>query len=298
MSEAGIWFPACGIHGLNDLLAARVKAAGGEIRLSAPVQEILIGKGKAIGVRTEGGAEYAAGWVVSNADAKTTLLGLLAPGTLPEDFRRAVAATPYTGSELRVYLGVDPRRIDFGRMTADRVGFRATALLAGGQPADPEDFTAREIDVSLWSDNAPALAPHGRASVILGAGFAYDHFARFRTGPRKRTADYAGYKMRLARKLVKAAEGLLPGLASAIEVMEAATPLTYEDWGYRHRGAIAGWTWSADFGNALGIRLLVETPVPRLLLAGIFAAADLFLGGVPTSMHTARLAADRIMGES
>jgi phytoene dehydrogenase-like protein len=183
-------------------------------------------------------------------------------------------------------------------MTADRVGFRAAGPVAGGQPALPKDFAAREIDVCLWSENAPALAPRGRASVILGAGFAYDHFACFRTGPRRRTPDYAGYKMQLARKLVETAEGLLPGLASAVEVMEAATPLTYEDWGHRHRGAIAGWTWSADFGNALGQKLLVETPVPRLLLAGIFASADLFLGGVPTSMHTARLAADRILGES
>jgi len=30
--------------------------------------------------------------------------------------------------------------------------------------------------------------------------------------------------------------------------------------GHRHRGAIAGWTWSSDFGNALGKKLLVETP--------------------------------------
>jgi hypothetical protein len=80
--------------------------------------------------------------------------------------------------------------------------------------------------------------------------------------------------------------------------MEAATPLTYEDWGNRHRGAIAGWTWSADYEKALGKKLLVETPVPHLLLAGIFASTELFLGGVPTSMHTARLAADRIMGKT
>jgi len=297
MSEAGIWFPSCGIHGLNDLLADRVAAEGGDIKLSAPVQNILVRKGRAAGVRTVEGAEYEARWVVSNADAKTTLLGLVEPGTLPEDFRCTVAATPYTGSELRVYLGVDPRRVDLGRMRAARVGFRALEPETGIGPAGPEDFGAREIDVCLWSDNAPALVPEGKASIILGAGFSYDHFARFRTGPKTRTGDYAGYKKRLAEKLIEAAGNLLPGLGSAVDVMDAATPLTYEDWGHRHRGAIAGWTWSSDYGEALGKKLLIETPVPHLLLAGIFAAADLFLGGVPTSMHTARLAADRILGK-
>ncbi len=297
MSEVGIWFPSCGLHGLNGLLAARVAAQGGEIRLSAPVQKILVRNGKAAGVRTEDGAEHEAGWVVSNADAKATLLGLVEPGILTEDFRRAVADTPYTGSELRVYLGVDPRRVDLGRMTATRVGFRALEPPAGREPAGPEDFAAREIDVCLWSDNAPALVPEGKASIILGAGFAYDHFARFRTGPKTRTGDYAEYKKRLAWKLIETAGLLLPGLGSAVEVMDAATPLTYEDWGNRHRGAIAGWTWSADYEKALGKKILVETPVPHLLLAGIFAAAELFLGGVPTSMHTARLAADRILGK-
>ncbi len=296
MSEAGIWFPACGIHGLNDLLAARLAAQGGEVRLSAPVERILVRRGRAAGVRTEDGAEYEADWVVSNADAKTTLLGLVEAGALPEDFRQAIAATPYTGSELRVYLGVDPRRVDLGRLKTARVGFRAVEPGAGRGAAGPEDFAAREIDVCLWSANAPALAPEGKASLILGAGFSYDHFARFRTGPRTRTAEYAGFKKQLVGGLIRAAEGLLPGLASAVEVVEAATPLTYEDWGHRHRGAIAGWTWSADYGKSLGKELLVETPVPRLLLAGIFAANKLYLGGVPTSMHTARLAADRIAG--
>lgn len=297
MSEVGIWFPSCGLHGLNDRLAARVTAQGGEIKLSTSVEKILVRRGRAAGVRTADGANFEARWVVSNADAKTTLLSLLDSGDLPGDYRQAVAATPYTGSELRVYLGIDPERVDLGRLTAARTGFRAMEPPAGRSSTDLEDFAYREIDICLWSDNAPALAPSGKASLILGASFPYNVFERFRTGPRLRTGEYSEYKRGLVRNLIRTAEGLLPGLESAVEVVEAATPLTYEDWGHRHRGAIAGWTWSADYERALGTKLLVETPVPRLLLVGIFAAADLFLGGVPTSMYTARLAAERILEE-
>jgi phytoene dehydrogenase-like protein len=94
---------------------------------------------------------------------------------------------------------------------------------------------------------------------------------------------------------VETADHLLPGLSSSIEVMEAATPLTYQDWGHRRLGSIAGWTWSADKTGELPGKLLVETPIPNLLTAGIYAATELFLGGVPTALHTGTLAARLIL---
>jgi len=79
--------------------------------------------------------------------------------------------------------------------------------------------------------------------------------------------------------------------------MEIATPLTYRDWGQRHCGSIAGWTWSVKNEEALGGKILVVTPVPNLLMTGIYAASELFLGGVPTAMYTGSLAADSILEE-
>lgn len=298
MSEVGIWFPSCGIHGLNDRLAAGILSRGGEIRTSTAVEEILVEKGRAVGVRTRDGARHEADWVVSNVDAKTTFLGLLDGASLPEDFRRSVALTPYTDSELRVYLGIDPRRVDLARMIATHVYFRLNEAPENEDPAGVANFGNREIEVCLWSDNAPGLIPPGKAALILGTGLRYEPFARFWKGPKQRTEDYRGYKRRLVQELIRVAGCLLPGLGSGIEVMEAATPLTYEDWGHRARGSIAGWTWSVEHERALGQKLLVETPVPNLLLVGIYAAAELFLGGIPTSVHTASLAADRVLGLS
>ena len=298
MAEAGIWFPSCGIHGLGDRLATAVLDYGGEIRTSAPVARIRVEKGRAVGVETQDGASHEADWVIANADAKTTLLRLLDGASLPDDFRQAIADTPYTASELRVYLGIDPGRVDLSRMTASHVLFRSDTALADGDTPTPDIAGSgdREIEACLWSDNAPGLVPPGKAAIILGTGFSYEPWARFRIGPKARTADYQDYKRRLVRELIRAAGGLLPGLASGIEVVEAATPLTYRDWGNRACGSIAGWSWSIEHERALGRKLLIETPVPRLLLVGIYAAAELFLGGIPTSVHTASLAADCVLG--
>jgi all-trans-retinol 13,14-reductase len=296
MSEVGIWFPAGGIHGLNDRLAAAVVRRGGEVRTSAAVAKVLVEGGKAVGVRTTDGTVLEADWVVSNVDAKTTFLELLDAPCLPEPFRRAIAATPYTGSELRVYLGIDPCRVDFSRLKATHVLFRLDGLRSDCD-SDAGDFAGREIEACLWSDNAPELVPPGKAALILGTGFLYEEFARFRTGSKTRTKDYREHKRRLVWKLIRAAGRLLPGLESSVEVIEAATPLTYQDWGHRPRGSIAGWSWSVEHERALGRKLLIETPVPNLLHVGIYASAELFLGGIPTSIHTASLAADRVLGK-
>jgi all-trans-retinol 13,14-reductase len=295
MSEAGIWFPSCGIHGLCRRLAAAVGFSGGEIRTSSGVREILVSGGRAVGVRMDGGEEIAADWIVSNADYKRTSLDLLPPEAVPAGHLDAVRRVPYTGSELCVYLGVDPGGIDFGEMRATHLFYRRTVRDAEG--SDPDDFDDKEIEICRWSDNAPETAPEGSASLILRVGHPYTAWDGWRTGERTRLAGYRETKNRLAWALIRTVDGILPGLSSSVKIMEAATPLTYRDWGRRTLGSIAGWSWSPDAAG-LPDRILVRTPVPHLLAAGIYAATGLFLGGVPTALFTGGLAADIILEES
>ncbi len=295
MSEVGIWFPSCGIDGLSDLLAGALKKHGGEVRLNAGAKRIMIENGKVVGVRTESGDAIAAPVVVSNADAKKTFLSLCEHKDIPKGWLERLGATPYTGSELCVYLGIDPGRVDWRRMRANHLFYRHRQDEPAEETTDLKDFENREIEICRWSDNAPGDVPPGKASLILRVGFPYDSFAPFRTGEKKRREDYPAYKTGLAGRLIATAEHALPGLASAIDCIEAATPLTYSDWGQRYMGSIAGWTWSAEYGRAFEGKLLVETPIENLYLTGIYAATELYLGGVPTALQTADWAARLIL---
>jgi all-trans-retinol 13,14-reductase len=293
MSEVGIWFPSCGIHGLCRRLQDAVLSCGGEIKIAAPVAEIIIDDRRAEGVRTADGGVYQAGWIVSNADYKRTFLELMNPDSVARDFLEMVRNVAYTGSELCVYLGVDPRDIDFGRMKATHIFFQKDIRRAAA--AHPEDFDSREIEICRWSDNAFDSAPAGRASLVLRVSFPYDHFSSWRTAEKKRKNGYKEYKTELAGRLIETVEHILPGLSNSIEVMEIATPLTYRDWGQRFCGSVAGWTWTPESASVLPGKLLIETPIRNLFMAGIYAAAELFMGGVPTAMHTAAMAADSIL---
>lgn len=293
MSVTGIWSPSCGIHGLSEFLKEAVVKNGGEIRLGVPVERILVEHDTVKGVRTRGGEVIEAHWVISNVDQKKTFLELVEPERIPAGYLALLENIPYTDSEFCVYLGVDPARVDLSRMRANHLFFQKNA--GAEESRDPAAFDSREIEVCLWSENAPASAPDGRAALVLRTSFPYEAFAAWRTGEKKRSKDYREYKNQLARKLISTVESALPGLASAVEVMEIATPLTYRDWGQRYKGSIAGWTRSVEPASHLPGKLLIKTPFPNLLMVGIYAAAELFLGGVPTSLYTASQAADHIL---
>jgi all-trans-retinol 13,14-reductase len=293
MSEVGIWSPSCGIHGISELLKDAVIKNGGEIRVGVPVEKIFTEDGQVRGVRTARGEMIESRWVIANADLKKTFLELIGTEHIPTDYLGLLKSVPYTASELCVYLGVDPARVDLRRMRAGHLFFRKE--IKAEESSDPVDFDNREVEICLWSDHAPDSAPPGRASIVLRVNFPYEVFAAWRTGEKKRKEGYSEYKSQLARKLISTVESALPGLSGAVEIMEIATPLSYRDWGLRYQGSIAGWAHSAELASCFPGKLLIKTPFPNLLLVGIYAASELFLGGVPTSMHTASQAAGYIL---
>ncbi len=295
MTDEGIWCPSPGVHVLTDLLLARVKELGAEVRLGAPVGRILIRDGRARGVATADGRTVDSRFVVSNADAKTTFLNLCDPASLQGIDLDFVRKVPYTGSELSVYLGLRTEGLDLDAAGTDHLFWRER--IGGDDPPGFEDFRSREIEICFWSRKAPSLVPPGRASVLLRAGFPYGRFASWRTGEKRRKDGYKDLKNALARQLIAAADAAVPGLSGSIEFMASATPLTYRDWGNRYDGSIAGWSWNAADSARIPSKILVRTPVPGLFLAGIYAASELFLGGVPTALHTGNLAADLVLKE-
>ncbi|MDI6844920.1 MAG: NAD(P)/FAD-dependent oxidoreductase [Candidatus Saccharicenans sp.] len=289
MSKVGIWYPEPGIHGICDALLELFKKEGGEYRPGTGVKRILVEKRKATGILLEDGTIVNSEAVVSNADYKTTFLQLVEESALEAGFFRMIEEIPYTGSELCVYLGIDPQGCDFSRMKATHLFFSPFALEPAENLDEFPELASGEMEICRWTDNEPSHAPGGKVSLILRLGMNYERFAKFRTGEKKRTTDYIACKKHLALKLVRIAERIIPGLSQAVELMDVATPLTYQDWGHRYRGSIAGWSWSSEHTRASGRKVLIETPVMNLFMVGIYAVSELFMGGFPTSLRTGEL---------
>ncbi|MFX0186583.1 MAG: phytoene desaturase family protein [Candidatus Hodarchaeota archaeon] len=295
MSIEGIWFPSCGIHGINELLSEYIQKNNGEIKLNSPVIKIIIENSRAIGVETEEGKFFRAHWIVANADYKKVYLDLIDPNMIAKSYLDIIKNTAYTGSEFCVYLGVDSDKIDFSRMRADHLFYRAK--IAKSEDDDLDDFENKEIEICLWSNKSPNFAPEGMKSLVIRVTMPYKHFEKWRIGEKMRKEGYKEYKNALAEKLIKVVEQILPGLSSSIQKIEIATPLTYRDWGQRYNGSVAG--WSRDMKKIrVTTKLLIETPIQNLLMVGIYSVLEPFLGGYPVSMYTGCLAADLILEKS
>jgi len=86
--KKGVWGHAIGGMGaITQAMAKSAAASGAEIRLGAPVREILIEKGKAVGAVTEDGKIFRGRAVVSNLNPKLLYLKLMDASVLPADFR-------------------------------------------------------------------------------------------------------------------------------------------------------------------------------------------------------------------
>jgi phytoene dehydrogenase-like protein len=96
-----------GIGEIARALANAVQASGGEIRTNAEVACIQVDNYTSKGVVLANGEEISAGKIISSADPKHTLLGLVGPRQLPPEFVWHVQSIKMRGSVAKVHLLTD-----------------------------------------------------------------------------------------------------------------------------------------------------------------------------------------------
>jgi phytoene dehydrogenase-like protein len=166
-----------GIGRLPEAMAEAAREAGAEIRTEAPVERIVVEDGRATGVLLADGEEIRARRVLSNADPKTTLFGLLADGLLPERFAAALNAYRCEGTSVKINLAVDQlpvaaavggagvqayhRGIAEINPTIARMDAAQAEARAGVPAADAH------IELCVPTVHDPSLAPEGKHVVTI-----------------------------------------------------------------------------------------------------------------------------------
>jgi phytoene dehydrogenase-like protein len=89
--KSGVWGHALGGMGaITQAIAQCAAARGADIRVNAPVREVLVEAGRAVGAVTEAGEVYRARCIVANLNPKLLYLKLLDPDVLPAKFRERI----------------------------------------------------------------------------------------------------------------------------------------------------------------------------------------------------------------
>lgn len=149
-------YPRGGMGALTAALAAAAKEAGAEIRTDAEVKQILVKQGQVTGVTVASGEEIPAKAVVSGADPRRTLLGLLDPVHLPPSFVVKMLNYRCNGTAAKLNLALDA----LPNFTALKNSEDANAALAGRIHIGPGiDYLERAFDDSKYGEfsRAPYL---------------------------------------------------------------------------------------------------------------------------------------------
>lgn len=283
----GGYYPVGGSASIAAALLATVAHAGGWTRVHAPVKEILIEGGRAIGVRLDSGEEIRAGAVISAAGALPTLARLLPPAEREAAWARSIAALRPSPCHLCLYIGFKGDIRKAGAGAANKWFYETWS-----KDGQTWDF-AREAEAPVLYTSFPSLKDpnHDPGPEELHTGevvtfVPYDAFAQWRDGRwRRRGGDYESLKKELEEKLLAQLLRHLPALRPMVAFTELSTPLSTEHFTRAAAGAIYGIEPTpARFQNRW---LRPRTPIPGLLLSG----SDVGTVGVIGAMVGGALAA-------
>jgi phytoene dehydrogenase-like protein len=171
-----------GTGGVSEAIASAARSHGAEIRVNAPVAQVIVKNGTAVGVALENGAEIYANMVVSGCDPKVTFRKLVEEKDLPSDLVRSIDKFKYRGSSGKVNLALDT--------VPDFTAMKDPSLLKGSVEIVPSvdymekayddakygGFSKRpclEIDIPTMVD--PTMAPPGKHVMSIFVQYAaYD----------------------------------------------------------------------------------------------------------------------------
>ncbi len=316
-------YPKGGTGALPQALERCVLDHGGEIRCETEITRVDAGRSQVTDAR---GQVYRYKKLVWAADQKA-LYRVLDAAALTDQkaiagiqARKAALAGKVGGdSVLTLFLAVDLAGDYFARIasphffyTASTAGLSQAGLgqLRTGDPQAParltaarstiEDWLKRFLELTTYEISLPALrdrslAPAGQTGLVISTLFDYSLTKHIEA-----LGWYDEFKTLAAEHMLGVLDAsIYPGLKAATIASLTSTPLTLERIAGNSDGAITGWAFTNDVMPAVrslpGVATSVLTPIPGVYQAGQWTYSP---SGLPISILTGKLAADRVLKES
>jgi phytoene dehydrogenase-like protein len=264
-----IGYPVGGCGSITNAITHGVREAGCTIETGTNVDRIIIEGSVAKGV-VANGISYFADIVISNADIKHTMLGLVGEDQLDANYTRGIESLEYSKSALVIRAALDKVLVDWKLMTHigsnDPVGYHRD-LEEGKIPDNMNLF------MPVPSNFAPDVAPPGKQLLVIATSvpFAFP--------------DIDGLK----HAMIDAAEGLIPNLRKHILWTDVTTPAIINKFAGEN-GAIVGIAQTTDQSGRN--RPQMKTPIKNLYLCG--AEAGGWGIGVELAIESSRSLAELI----
>lgn len=219
-----------GMGAVSQALAASAREHGAEIRVSAPVDRILVKNGRAEGVRLETGEEIRARAVAANTDPKRTFLKLVGREHLEPQFAEDIAHLRMGHASVRMNLALNAAP-EFARLSGeaakvalgsaitllpDRVTVERCYQLARVGEIPPEPY----VNIQIASALDDSLAPPGHHVMSLLCKYYPYHLAGGQ--------GWDAIKDRVADRILAAVQRHIPNLGRITVARQVLSPLDLE----------------------------------------------------------------------
>lgn len=272
MNSENAGYPIGGSAAVTRPILAEFERLGGRLRCNAFVEKVLVENDVATGVQLRSGETVAADWVISAADGYSTVYDLLEGKYTDRTIDELYSEGETFASYVLVSLGVARNLSQHG----------GTVLWVPSKPIEVDPQTAvSQFTVRFFNDD-PTFAPPGKTAVTCG--LPTRNFAYWLDLQRENPARYQAEKDRVAQAVISSLEERIPGLRSAIEVTDVATPASVIRFTRNWKGSSEGWLPTPRSGLALPNTL---PHLRKFYMAGQWVAPG---GGFPSGLMTARRA--------
>lgn len=250
-----------GIGALAQTLVDWIQAHGGEVLFRQKVAQIIVRNGQATAVITQKGQRFSGDAILANL-TPWALADLLGPDAPPRLQKEVTRREPTWGA-FTLYLGLDATRLP---------------QLSAGHYQVISDHTqplgeGNSVFISLSDAADGRRGPAGTRTATLSTHTAVAPWWQLR-----RANDESAYLARrehYTEKVLAAADKAIPGLAQAVTLRMAGTPVTFEFFTGRPLGMVGGFPQTSLFkargpGTGIGNLWLVGDSIfPGQSTAGV-----------------------------
>ena len=266
--NAGI--PIGGSLEFSKAIERRYLDLGGEVHYKSRVDRILVDDDRAVGVHLADGSEHRADMVISAADGRTTIFDMLEGRHINDKIRGYYNEWPLYRGYFQISLGV----------ARDISSEPHSIIVPFDKPIKVGDATRDWVHLRHCCYD-PTMAPSGKS--VITASFIFLNYEYWRELHEDR-ARYKAEKQGVADAVIDQLEKRFPGIKDDIEVVDVATPVTYERYTGNWQGSHMGWGYTT--------RTMGSKPMSRTLpgLANFYMAGQwVFMGGgVPGAVMSGR----------
>uniref|UniRef100_A0A7S1G0C1 Amine oxidase domain-containing protein n=1 Tax=Corethron hystrix TaxID=216773 RepID=A0A7S1G0C1_9STRA len=271
--------PKGGASAIIDALVRGIEKHGGEVFVKAHVDDIVIERGRATGVRLrkEGKEVRAKKAVISNLSVWDLFhSGIVDNAAFPDAFVKERKATPVGKSFMHLHVGFEMSREELEKLQAHYM-----YVDSWERGIEAED---NAVLLSIPSVHDDSLAPPGHAVLHIYTP-ATETFARWEHLDRT-SKEYRVLKEERAAYLWEVLEKVVPDVRARARVVRVGTPLTHRRFLRRHEGS-----YGAAIRAGEGSFPFPGTPVQGLLTCGDSCFPGI---GVPAVAGSGILAANSV----